>query len=112
MAKALACEEIISLLRETPPETRNVRRIIAHVSKKYHLSSIPKHSEILSYAIGNDRELIRSLLLVKPTRTLSGVAPIAVMTSPAPCPHGICLACPGGPELLAGRPVRVLVLSA
>jgi len=96
--KALACEEIISLLKETPPETRNVRRIIARVSKKYRLSSIPKYSEILSHAIGNDRELIRSLLLVKPTRTLSGVAPIAVMTSPAPCPHGICLACPGGPE--------------
>ena len=98
MAKALACEEIISLLKETPPETRNVRRIIAHVSKKHRLSSIPKHSEILSHANREDRELIRSLLLVKPTRTLSGVAPIAVMTSPAPCPHGICLACPGGPE--------------
>jgi len=98
MIKALACKEIISLLKETESESRNVRRVIATVSKKYRLSSIPKHSEILSHATGDDRELIRSLLLVKPTRTLSGVAPIAVMTSPAPCPHGICLACPGGPE--------------
>ena len=98
MEKALACREIISQIKETPSEKRNVRRIIAQISKKYHLSSIPKHSEIISHADEKDRELIRSLLLVKPTRTLSGVAPIAVMTSPAPCPHGICLACPGGPE--------------
>ncbi len=29
---------------------------------------------------------------------MSGVAPIAVMTSPSPCPHGKCLPCPGGPD--------------
>ena len=32
----------------------------------------------------------------KPTRTLSGVAIVAVMTAPAPCPHGTCAYCPGG----------------
>jgi len=32
----------------------------------------------------------------KPTRTLSGVAIVAVMTSPARCPHGRCTYCPGG----------------
>lgn len=30
----------------------------------------------------------------KPTRTISGVAPIAVMLPPKPCPHGACLYCP------------------
>ncbi len=30
----------------------------------------------------------------KPTKTLSGVAPIAVMLSPRKCKHGICLYCP------------------
>jgi elongator complex protein 3 len=30
-------------------------------------------------------------------RTISGVAIVAVMTSPAPCPHGQCIPCPGGP---------------
>jgi elongator complex protein 3 len=34
----------------------------------------------------------------KPTRTLSGVAIVAVMTSPAHCPHGRCTYCPGGVE--------------
>ncbi|HTW55182.1 MAG TPA: tRNA uridine(34) 5-carboxymethylaminomethyl modification radical SAM/GNAT enzyme Elp3 [Thermoplasmata archaeon] len=34
----------------------------------------------------------------KPTRTLSGVAIVAVMTAPARCPHGRCTYCPGGVE--------------
>lgn len=33
----------------------------------------------------------------RPTRTLSGVAIVAVMTAPAACPHGRCTYCPGGP---------------
>ncbi len=34
----------------------------------------------------------------KPTRSLSGVSVVAVMTSPYRCPHGRCTYCPGGPE--------------
>ncbi|MEM4134268.1 MAG: tRNA uridine(34) 5-carboxymethylaminomethyl modification radical SAM/GNAT enzyme Elp3 [Candidatus Micrarchaeia archaeon] len=30
----------------------------------------------------------------KPTRTMSGVTPIAVVTEPRPCPHGTCVYCP------------------
>ena len=29
-------------------------------------------------------------------RTASGVSPVAVMTSPEDCPHGVCIYCPGG----------------
>ncbi|PUA33390.1 MAG: tRNA uridine(34) 5-carboxymethylaminomethyl modification radical SAM/GNAT enzyme Elp3 [Zestosphaera tikiterensis] len=34
----------------------------------------------------------------KLTRVLSGVAPVAVMAKPYPCPHGRCVYCPGGPD--------------
>jgi elongator complex protein 3 len=34
----------------------------------------------------------------KPSRTLSGVAIVSVMTAPARCPHGQCTYCPGGLE--------------
>lgn len=34
----------------------------------------------------------------KPSRSLSGVAVVAVMTAPARCPHGRCTYCPGGVE--------------
>jgi elongator complex protein 3 len=35
----------------------------------------------------------------KPVRSSSGVAIVAVMSSPASCPHGKCTFCPGGPEV-------------
>lgn len=38
-------------------------------------------------------------LVRKPQRTVSGVAVVAVMSSPAGCPHGKCTFCPGGPEI-------------
>lgn len=38
-------------------------------------------------------------VLRKPTRSLSGVAIVAVMTAPARCPHGRCTYCPGGVEM-------------
>lgn len=34
----------------------------------------------------------------KPTRMLSGITAVAIMTHPFPCPHGKCIFCPGGPE--------------
>jgi len=42
---------------------------------------------------------LKSLVHVKrPTRMLSGVIVVAVMTKPYPCPHGRCIYCPGGLE--------------
>jgi elongator complex protein 3 len=39
------------------------------------------------------------LLRAKPMRSQSGIAVVAVMSSPAACPHGKCTFCPGGPEV-------------
>lgn len=44
-----------------------------------------------------DPALVRRLR-VKPTRTISGVAPVAVLTKPHPCP-GDCIFCPDPPEM-------------
>lgn len=52
------------------------------------LRSLPTH-ESAPYA---------GSILRKPSRTLSGVAVVAVMTAPARCPHGRCTYCPGGVE--------------
>ncbi len=54
---------------------------------------IPKNSEILPFLRD---EKIKEILVRKPVRTISGVAVVAVMTSPSHCPHGRCLPCPGG----------------
>ncbi len=98
MDEEKAYREIISRIIQLPPgDDRVVAGKIA-VCKKYGLSSVPKNSALLAAALPHEREKLRRILLVKPSRTLSGVAPIAVMTSPAPCPHGKCLPCPGGPD--------------
>ncbi len=59
------------------------------------LSSLPSNADILRLAKPGERERLK-MLVRKPTRTLSGVAVIAAMTSPARCPHGTCVPCPGG----------------
>ncbi len=69
------------------------------VSRKYHLSKIPGNSDILKAIPEEERERFRELLKRKPTRTISGVAVVAMMTKPFPCPHGRCIYCPGGPSV-------------
>lgn len=83
------------IAQDTITDIQTIKRRAAH---EFHLSAVPRNSDILAAASQEDYPIVRSRLLVKPTRTLSGVAPVAVMTSPAPCPHGRCLPCPGGPD--------------
>jgi elongator complex protein 3 len=54
------------------------------------------NAELLARTSGTDRAQAAGLLRRKPSRTLSGVAIVAVMTAPAACPHGKCTYCPGG----------------
>ena len=65
---------------------------------RYHLDMVPQNSQILANVTPEERELLEPLLVKKPVRTISGVAVVAVMTSPYPCPHGKCTYCPGGVE--------------
>jgi elongator complex protein 3 len=98
MDEALAFREIISRILTLPPGDAAIVAAKIDICRKYRLSAVPKNSAILAAAGPEDRETLRKILMVKPTRTLSGVAPVAVMTSPYPCPHGKCLPCPGGPD--------------
>ncbi|EQD78027.1 histone acetyltransferase, ELP3 family, partial [mine drainage metagenome] len=66
------------------------------LSRKYSLENIPSDSEILNSNMISKEYL--SVLKLKPTRTVSGVAVVAAMTSPEICPHGRCIFCPGGVE--------------
>ncbi len=63
--------------------------------REFGLADLPKNADILALADERERDRLK-LLVRKPTRTLSGVAVVAAMTSPAPCPHGVCVPCPGG----------------
>ncbi len=99
MDEAEAYREIISrILTLSPGDEAAVGSAKVAVCRKYGLPAVPKNSAILAAATPEERGILRRILLVKPSRTLSGVAPVAVMTSPYPCPHGKCLPCPGGPD--------------
>ena len=64
---------------------------------------MPPDSEILAHLPSDftdeEMQLAVSVLRKKSMRTISGVAIVAVMTSPENCPHGRCIPCPGGPQI-------------
>jgi elongator complex protein 3 len=90
-------EQILSKNIQSKEELHKVK---IQLCKKYNLQTIPRDSEILAHLPADQLEngMAQSLLRKKSTRTLSGVAVIAAMTSPETCPHGKCIPCPGGPE--------------
>ncbi len=94
-----ACREIIEYLLEHPTTDRKVvNRYKNKISAKYHLKTIPTNATVLSYATEEEYDFLRPILQKRPVRTISGVAIVAVMTKPFPCPHGRCIYCPGGPQ--------------
>jgi len=69
---------------------------------KFNLKKIPTDIEIMLNLSDSALKRIKNALIMKPTRTASGVAVCAVMTPPSKCPHGKCLMCPGGLESFFG----------
>ena len=63
---------------------------------KYGLNAVPKNSDILNFA-GEDQKKAKNLLKTKPTRSISGIANVAIMARPAPCGGG-CIYCPKGKD--------------
>ncbi len=63
---------------------------------KHKLKTIPTNIQIFLNAPLSLSSQIKSKLLTKPVRTISGVSPVAIMTAPSKCPHGKCTFCPGG----------------
>ncbi|HEY3420229.1 MAG TPA: tRNA uridine(34) 5-carboxymethylaminomethyl modification radical SAM/GNAT enzyme Elp3 [Methanomassiliicoccales archaeon] len=73
-----------------------LQRAKIELCRRYALPGVPRNSDTLALASEEEFPLVLNVLRRKPVRTLSGVAVVAVMTSPAPCPHGKCIFCPGG----------------
>jgi elongator complex protein 3 len=94
-----ACQEILEMvLAGQINNNEQLNKAKKDASKRYHLSSLPRNGDIIKQGSPEEQAVIKEFLRRKPVRTISGVAVIAVMTSPAPCPHGVCLPCPGGPN--------------
>ena len=65
-------------------------------AKENKLKGIPKNIQVLLSLDKEELEKYKDVLLTKPTRTISGVSPVAVMTRPSKCSHGKCTFCVGG----------------
>ncbi|MBR9683256.1 tRNA uridine(34) 5-carboxymethylaminomethyl modification radical SAM/GNAT enzyme Elp3 [Candidatus Woesearchaeota archaeon] len=89
-------QEIISVLRKKKLTAKQLARLKRELSMKYKAKKIPTNIEILLHSEGKDLSWLKKRLMTKPTRTISGVAPVAIMTKPFKCPHGKCAMCPGG----------------
>ncbi|MBI5389139.1 tRNA uridine(34) 5-carboxymethylaminomethyl modification radical SAM/GNAT enzyme Elp3 [Candidatus Woesearchaeota archaeon] len=66
----------------------------AKLCTKYSLKKMPTDYELL---LAKPDKRLTKYLQTKPVRSISGVAPVAIMTMPNYCPHGKCTFCPGGP---------------
>ena len=100
MTEEVACREIIENLMKTPrPTERDVTMHKMCVAGKHKLPKIPSNQQLLASLRPNERRKLLSLLRRKATRTISGIAVVAVMTEPYPCPQSRpCAYCPGGPR--------------
>ncbi|MBI4983728.1 tRNA uridine(34) 5-carboxymethylaminomethyl modification radical SAM/GNAT enzyme Elp3 [Candidatus Woesearchaeota archaeon] len=88
--------EIIAKLKRKKLSSRSLAEFKRKLAWEYQLKEIPTNSQILLHCSPKEFRLLKSKLLSKPIRSLSGVAPVAIMTKPFPCPHGKCIMCPGG----------------
>jgi len=82
------------LLQANPATHQDLSRLKRRLAKKFHLP-LPLNSDLIA-AIKNshaDKPNLLSLLTKRSVRTLSGVAPVAVLTAPFKCP-GRCVYCP------------------
>jgi elongator complex protein 3 len=93
-----AVEEYVRRSIETIRSKEDLENMRLSVTKKFRLPKVVSNSDILLMLRKEDREKYSDLLTRKPTRTLSGVSVVAIMTSPYSCPHGRCTYCPGGVE--------------
>ena len=89
-------EEILSI--ENPDE-KKIQNLKKKFCQENSLDSVPTNGDILVQALPEEYDKLKHILKMKPVRTLSGVAVVAVMTPPKECPHGKCTYCPGGPEI-------------
>ena len=95
--------ELLQEIQDILPKIKTKRQLDdmkSGLSKKYKLGRNMSNIDILS----NVKNPNFKILLTKPTRTISGVTPISVMSKPANCPsQAKCIYCPGGINSIFGN---------
>ncbi|MGB6500564.1 MAG: elongator complex protein 3 [Thermoplasmata archaeon] len=79
-----------------PPTPEELHREKLRDAHRVPGGALPSNVDWVAGRPAEERARLAGAVLRKPSRTLSGVAIVAVMTAPARCPHGRCTYCPGG----------------
>ena len=94
--KEKLAKEVLERIEKENLSREEIQKLKTRLASKYGIE-IPGNEFILSMA--KNKEKVLEKLRRKPSRTLSGVSIVAVMTSPQECPHGTCVYCPKNPEV-------------
>lgn len=90
-----ACRTIIDqILQGKINSKQDLEKAKHQACRDFKLEKFMSNSLILKYATPEEKKIMGDVLMKKPTRTISGVAIVAVMCQPQDCPHGRCLYCP------------------
>jgi elongator complex protein 3 len=83
----------------------SVPKLVQSCAAAAGCARLPRLLDILSALPEGSRKALGPYLRVKPVRSASGIAVVAVMCKPHRCPHaalsaggGVCTYCPGGPD--------------
>ena len=95
--------KFIAELKANPTYDKlEIAKLKIRLCKEYKVKKIPTDIELLMQSTSEELSYLKTRLQTKPGRSISGVIPVAIMTSPAPCPHGKCTMCPGGVDSVFG----------
>jgi elongator complex protein 3 len=94
--------KVISTLKTKKMDKNELARYKIKLCAEFEEKEIPTDIEIFLNAEDKDIAYLKKILQTKPTRTISGVSPVAIMTRPESCPHGKCTMCPGGVDSVFG----------
>src|SRR3989344_5593328 len=98
----------VSYLESSEVNSKNLNKIKRGLMKEKNLDRLPKNSEMI-LRFKDSFSYVKS----KPIRTLSGVAPITIVTAPIACPEQAkCIYCPGGPNSAFGNTPKSYVDTA
>ncbi|MGB7968890.1 MAG: tRNA uridine(34) 5-carboxymethylaminomethyl modification radical SAM/GNAT enzyme Elp3 [Methanobacterium sp.] len=90
-----ACRFIINEIMEGNVKSKKeLEKLKLKACRDFKLMEFMSNSLLLENATPSERVKISPLIRKKPTRTISGVAVVAVMCKPHKCPHGRCNYCP------------------
>jgi elongator complex protein 3 len=90
-------QEILEAIKTKGITTKRELGILKReIAKKHKLKKIPTDIRLLLSLPESEIQKHNTIFATKPTRSLSGVSPVAIMTKPSKCPHGKCTFCVGG----------------